>query len=102
MKKLAYPHKCLSILGNELRTNILALLKDGELSVGELCNKLNEEQSKVSHALLQLKKCNFIDSKRSGKEQIYFIKSEVILKGDKGILDLIKGHVNKYCKVKKS
>ena len=53
-------HKCLSTLSNELRLSIIEELKLGPKSVGELTKKTGEEQSKVSHALQNLKSCGFI------------------------------------------
>lgn len=95
---LEYPHKCLNVLGNELRISIINSLKEKPRTVRDLTKMLNAEQSKVSHSLQQLRECSFVDYKKQGKERIYFIKSE-IFKNEKGnIFELVEKHVEKYCK----
>ncbi len=98
MNDFEYPHKCLNVLGNELRISIINSLKEKPRTVLELTKILNAEQSKVSHSLQQLRECSFVDYKKQGKERIYFIKSE-IFKNEKGnIFELVEKHVEKYCK----
>jgi DNA-binding transcriptional ArsR family regulator len=95
-----HPHKCLNVLGNELRINIITELKEKEQTVATLVNTLSEEQSKISHSLQQLRECNFVDYKQNGKERIYFLKSD-IFQNDKGnLFELVEKHVNKHCKNK--
>ncbi|MDD3159430.1 MAG: ArsR family transcriptional regulator [Candidatus ainarchaeum sp.] len=97
--KLNAPHKCFNVLGNELRYKIIQSLTLSEKSVLELCNELEEEQSKISHSLTQLKECSFVDFKVNGKERIYYLKSDVFTK-NKPIFQAIAEHVEKYCKYK--
>jgi DNA-binding transcriptional ArsR family regulator len=93
-----YPHKCLNVLGNKLRVDIIKILQEEDQTVTNLSNRLGEEQSKVSHSLKQLRQCNFVDYKKRGKEKLYFIKSEIFLKNsNKPIFDLVEEHVVKYC-----
>ena len=100
MKEASYSHFCLSVLGNELRLNIIAHLQQKEMTVSELCEKLNKEQSAVSHALQQLRHCSFVDYKKMGKEREYYLKSEIFKRKDKPFFELITEHVQKYCKNK--
>ena len=100
MSNHSYTHKCLNILGNELRLNIIASLRKKELTVTELCNSLNKEQSAVSHALQQLRHCSFVDYKKKGKERVYFLKSKIFEQDDKPIFELVSEHVATYCKGK--
>ena len=52
-------------LGDATRLRILGLLRDeGELSVGELVERLGEPQPKVSNHLACLRWCGFIDARR--------------------------------------
>ena len=52
-------------LGDLTRIRILELLRDeGELSVGELVERLRVSQPKVSNHLACLRWCGFIDSRR--------------------------------------
>lgn len=94
---LEYPHKCLNVLGNELRLNIINELKKNPRTVQYLSQKLNSEQSKISHSLQQLKKCNFVDFEKNGKERKYFLKSEIF--NEKGnLFELVEKHVNTHCR----
>ena len=52
-------------LGDQTRVKILELLRDeGELSVGELVERLGEPQPKVSNHLACLRWCGFIAARR--------------------------------------
>ncbi len=52
-------------LGDPIRLQILELLRDeGELSVGELVERLGEQQPTVSNHLACLRWCGFIDDAR--------------------------------------
>lgn len=74
---------------------IIEALKLGEKSVGELCDEINEEQSKVSHNLKKLKKCNFLEVKQDGKKRVYSLNKDTIVP----LLNLVEEHVKKYCKM---
>jgi DNA-binding transcriptional ArsR family regulator len=55
-------------LGDPSRLRILELLRDeGELSVGELVERLGLPQPKVSNHLACLRWCGFIDARRDGR-----------------------------------
>ncbi|HLE98308.1 MAG TPA: metalloregulator ArsR/SmtB family transcription factor [Gaiellaceae bacterium] len=55
-------------LGDPSRLRILELLRDeGELSVGELVERLQLSQPKVSNHLACLRWCGFIDARRDGR-----------------------------------
>jgi ArsR family transcriptional regulator, lead/cadmium/zinc/bismuth-responsive transcriptional repressor len=100
MSNHSYTHKCLNILGNELRLNIIAILQKKELTVTQLCDNLDKEQSAVSHALQQLRHCSFVDYKKKGKERVYFLKSKIFEENDKPIFELVSEHIETYCKGK--
>jgi DNA-binding transcriptional ArsR family regulator len=80
-------------IGNKTRLNILEALEEGPLSVSKICNKLNEEQSKISHNLKCLADCHFIDVEQKGKQRIYSLNKETILP----LMKLVSNHVEKYC-----
>jgi DNA-binding transcriptional ArsR family regulator len=92
-----HPYKCLNVLGNELRINIINKLQKKDQTVAELVISLGEEQSKISHSLKQLRECNFVDYKQIGKERFYFLKSEIFKKDKGNLFELIEKHVQKYC-----
>jgi len=87
---------CLSVLGNELRLSIFKLLSEKPRSVTEICKSTKAEQSAVSHALAQMKKCKFVGSEIKGKEREYYIKAEAFTKR-KNIFEMLAEH-EKNCK----
>jgi len=54
-------------LGDPSRLRILELLRDDELSVGELVERLALPQPKVSNHLACLRWCGFIEARREGR-----------------------------------
>ncbi|MDD4467538.1 MAG: winged helix-turn-helix domain-containing protein [Candidatus ainarchaeum sp.] len=95
------PYKCLEVLGNEVRIGIIQLLMKKELTVLEICKKLNKEQSLISHSLKQLRECSFVDFKKEGKKNVYYLKSEIFQDKNKTLIEMFMEHSNKYCKGKK-
>lgn len=92
MNKSAY-HVFFTNLANPLKIEIITALKVKGSSVGELSEKLNVEQSKVSHALALLKKCKIVNMEQSGKKRIYSLNKETILP----MLKLIDKHSKDNC-----
>jgi len=80
-------------LANPLKMDIILLLRKGELCVGDIADKLNCEQSKLSHSLASLKQCNILGAKRMGKNMCYFLNDKTIVP----ILDLIDKHAKVTC-----
>ena len=93
MKKCNTYHIFFKNLANELKVNIITTLKDSEASVGEITEKLGEEQSKVSHALASLNHCNIVESRQDGKQRIYSLNKKTILP----LLNLIDKHKCDFC-----
>jgi len=81
-------------LGTSLKIDIITELKHGALNVNELARKLNQERSKVSHALLSLEECRFVNARKEGKRRIYSLNKETIIP----LINLAERHVKKYCK----
>jgi len=61
----------LKILADTTRIRILLLLNQEELSVAELQSILSMGQSRISTQLAQLKKANFANDRRVGKNNLY-------------------------------
>jgi len=80
-------HIFFSKLANPLRINIVTILEKKEKSVGELVKELKVEQSKISHALSELRECNIVKVKQKGKKRIYSLSKTII-----PILKLINCH----------
>jgi DNA-binding transcriptional ArsR family regulator len=80
-------------LANPLKIEIISCLTKSSKSVQTIVTETGEEQSRISHALANLKKCKLVESKRNGKEQIYSLNSKTILP----ILNIIDQHAKTYC-----
>lgn len=72
--------KMFKVLSDPTRITILYLLDGGELNVGTIANRLNMEQSAVSHQLKTLKAARLVKSRREGKNVIYSQIDEHIYK----------------------
>ncbi len=92
MKCDAY-YKFFRNLSNPLKIGIIETLQNGDKSVNDLSIELNVEQSKLSHALVNLKFCNLVNSKQKGKQRIYSLNKKTIIP----ILKIIDKHRTNYC-----
>ncbi|MCK5294396.1 MAG: winged helix-turn-helix transcriptional regulator [Arcobacteraceae bacterium] len=93
MKESKY-HVFFLNLSNPLKIEILLSLRKKEKSVTQLYKELGIEQSKVSHALRNLKNCNIVKVKQKGKQRIYFLNKDTIIP----MLKLIDKHAKTFCK----
>jgi len=101
MKSVSMPyHLCLDVLGNPLRIAMIKELEKEPESVGELAEKLGEEQSKVSHSLAALKKCGFVESEKQGKKTVYRLGESMLKKiQGKNLFDALEKHYKEHgCK----
>ncbi len=86
MNKNTY-HIFFSKLSNKLRIDIISSLEKKSKAVSELSTELKIEQSKLSHALKELKNCNIVQVEKKGKQRIYSLSKTII-----PILRLIECH----------
>jgi len=82
------------VMADKSKLEIINLLSKRPLSVSQLAQKLNFEQSRVSHNLKILHEREFVHVKKKGKERIYSLDKEIITP----LLKLIDKHVDKYYK----
>ena len=83
-----------AVLGNKQRVKILQYLSDqGGKNVTELSERLNIEQSAVSHNMKRLLSCHFVYMEPHGKERIYTINKDTV----QPIFDMVDKHVKTYC-----
>jgi len=68
-------------------------LKEKPMSVSELIEKTKIEQSKLSHALSNLKFCKIVEVKQKGKQRIYSLNKKTIIP----ILKIIDKHRVNFC-----
>lgn len=65
------------LLADETRLKILLfLMRERELNVTSLCERLGQSQPAVSHHLALLRVAGLIEPRRDGKHNFYSIKSE--------------------------
>jgi len=79
---------------NRTRLDIINLLKRGPLTVTEIGEKLNFEQSRVSHNLKFLESYGFVVSWKYGKWTKYSVNKETILP----IVEMCEAHIKKHRK----
>ena len=81
-----------SKLANPLRIDIITSLDNSPKSVSELAEELKVEQSKLSHALKELRECNIVNVHQDGKKRVYSLSKTII-----PILKLIECHSKGCC-----
>ena len=85
-------HVFFSKLSNPLRISIIISLDKKPKSVLELSKELRVEQSKLSHALAELRECNIVQVSHEGKKRVYSVSHTI-----KPILRLIDIHSKSCC-----
>ncbi|MDD5649540.1 MAG: metalloregulator ArsR/SmtB family transcription factor [Candidatus Nanoarchaeia archaeon] len=78
---------------NKTKLNIILFLKEGSMSVNEIVKKTGMEQSKVSHNLTRLTKCNIVNVEQKGKQRIYSLNKKTV----EPLLNLVKNHIKQNC-----
>ena len=86
-------HHFFGNLSNPLKVDIILSLRKKEKNVTEISKDLKGEQSKISHSLASLKKCNIVQSKQKGKQRIYSLNKKTIVP----MLELIDKHAQAQC-----
>ena len=81
------------VISHKIRLRIIELLRERPMCVSEICDRLSEEQSKVSHNLRKLTDCHFVNVRQDGKNRIYSLNSDTIMP----IMNLVKNHVQRHC-----
>lgn len=61
---------------DDMRFGILEQLSQGEMTVGQIVQKIKRDQPLVSHHLKTLKECGIVSSKSRGRHVVYRISSE--------------------------
>lgn len=78
-------------LANHARFRIVQLLRQAPCNVGEIAEKLDLEQSRVSHNLACLLNCGFVLWEWQGKNKAYRLNPEVT-----SVLSGIEKHLARY------
>lgn len=82
-----------TVISNETRWKIINSLYASDTFVTDICNDINEEQSKVSHNLKILLECKVVFSERQGK----FIKYSLNKKTIKPLIKILNEHMKEFC-----
>ncbi|MEZ6057017.1 MAG: metalloregulator ArsR/SmtB family transcription factor [Planctomycetaceae bacterium] len=65
------------LLADETRLKVLfMLIREGELHVSALCDRLSQSQPAVSHHLALLRVAGLIQARRDGKHNFYSVRNE--------------------------
>ncbi|WOO87950.1 autorepressor SdpR family transcription factor [Mollicutes bacterium LVI A0039] len=67
--------KCLS---SEIRREILALLRSGEMTATEIADNFQLSKPTISHHLNQLKDADLVSVRRDGNSLYYSIKTSIV------------------------
>lgn len=74
-EELEFAASILKAVAHPIRLGILQLLDQEErLSVNEICERINSEQSLTSHHLSNMKLKGILGSKREGQRVYYYLK----------------------------
>lgn len=78
---------------NKAKLDIILSLREGPLSVNKIIEKVNGEQSAVSHNLRKLESCHILHVRKKGRERIYSLNRDTVIP----MLKLVEKHVRKHC-----
>lgn len=78
------------VLGDPTRMKLILALLNGPLCVNDLTNKLNMEQSAISHQLKLLKKARVLKSIKKGKNVFYSFDDQHV----EDIISIAIDHLN--------
>ena len=81
-------------LAHPTRIAIIELLEDGELSAGELMEKLGMEQANISQHLAVLRAKQLVVNRKAGNQVFYSVRDPIISK----VLALMRRYFQKHLK----
>lgn len=87
---LSHYVETLSLLGDENRLRLCALLRDRELCVTDLVRVTGISQSRVSTHLGRLREAGVVHDRRKGAQSFYGLSSETLPEPLRGVLDQAK------------
>lgn len=83
-----------SALANEARVKLLELLQERDMSVSEIVDEMNMDQSVISYHLKCLANCGFVSRKVDGNRRIYSLRGEVV----NDLLSTVGKHIERHKK----
>ncbi|MBI4163601.1 MAG: metalloregulator ArsR/SmtB family transcription factor [Candidatus Aenigmarchaeota archaeon] len=82
-----------AVLADRNRLSIINLILEKDLTVSEISEQLNLEQSLVSHHLKTLKDHGFVEFKIDGKNRVYSANKDTV----RPLMDIMRSHVYNLC-----
>lgn len=82
-------------LSNPVRRQILVLLRDGDLSAGEIASRVQVAKSTLSQHFNVLKAADLISASRSGTTITYSLNTSVLEDGLLDVINLFQGKAHK-------
>ena len=65
-------------LSDPTRTEILAMLKNGDMTAGEIAEHFNMTKPSISHHLAILRQADLVKDKKDGQKVIYSLNDETV------------------------
>lgn len=84
----------LKAMGNPVRLRILHTLEDGELTVGEVRQRVGGSQANVSKHLSQLRNAGLVGSRREGVRVYYRVSDEMVFTICRAVCDSLLDRAN--------
>ena len=85
-------NKVFKALADPTRRQVLALLKDGPLTAGELADHFDVSKPTMSAHFTVLREADLIDSSKNGKSVVYCLKLSVLEEALAGFAELLGIH----------
>ena len=79
-------------MAHPTRIAIIEQLRDGELSAGELIERLDKEQANVSQHLAVLRAKQIVVNRKAGNQVFYSVRDPLIVQ----VLDIMKRYFQKH------
>lgn len=80
-------------LTSKYRLQIINLLRESPKTVTKIQEKLNIEQTLLSHNLKRLRHCGFVEVEQKGKYRTYRLNKKTIMP----LMKIIDKHMEKFC-----
>lgn len=77
-RRLSSAATLLNALANDRRKDILEIICEREISVGDLAKEINISQSALSQHLAKLREGHFVETRRDAQTIFYSSKSEAV------------------------
>jgi ArsR family transcriptional regulator len=81
-------------LAHPTRIALIERLREGEVSVGQLCEQLGAEQANVSQHLAILKAKNIVVSRKDGNQVFYALRDPLL----NDVLDIVRRYFQAHLK----